>query len=465
MAVDARCNIFNEKCLAIIYTLHIQGSLDRSRLRSLNFDQAGLVERHRLKKPEPLNIMAGEAYALSPCEDSAEVHKMNDEKSITSRSSTPVEDGKPPAEARKAMSPPLSPKQVNDTSITGPSLRDFMKTSPSPIQSGPSPCSATSACTMTRSQSFQLLSPLSQRSLGAASAKSATTAPGKLTPCRSKRSLVGHKARSLRSLTGKNSNDDEDEMRESGVVRKARYENLDGTVTTRELVAQFFEGSKMVSGGFDELNLPTFASGEIVAGKWLGRGRFSTVEEVIDVRLRTGDVWKRRVQRSNSIAKDDKESRAFIADHCVRPSGEARYAIKQLRPDVVFAKTRAERLNGITDLVVESQFLSALEHPNIIKLRGTADCDPFSKDYYLIMDRLYDTLKQRIYKWKRIDRKSKSFLSRIKDRKGQKKLEFLGLRVSAAHDLSSAMAYLHERSIVHRDIKPENIGFDIVRFH
>jgi hypothetical protein len=56
-------------------------------------------------------------------------------------------------------------------------------------------------------------------------------------------------------------------------------------------------------------------------------------------------------------------ARKFMADH-VRRVGEARYAIKFLRPEL----GHFERTRGIVDLAVESKYLSVLWPPNIGEL-------------------------------------------------------------------------------------------------
>lgn len=52
----------------------------------------------------------------------------------------------------------------------------------------------------------------------------------------------------------------------------------------------------------------------------------------------------------------------------------------------------------------------------------------------------------------------------LTDRSGDKAEALYFERVMAAHELSTAFSFLHERRLVYRDIKPENIGFDIVSF-
>lgn len=114
-------------------------------------------------------------------------------------------------------------------------------------------------------------------------------------------------------------------------------------------------------------------------------------------------------------------------------------------------------------MAVETRFLSDIEHPNIIKLRAIAATDhPYTPNYFIVLDRLYDTLEKRIEKWTRIKGRQKGILKHFTDPKGSKRVALSEERMIAAFDLAAALAYLHRRKIVYRDLKPENIGFDIV---
>jgi hypothetical protein len=203
---------------------------------------------------------------------------------------------------------------------------------------------------------------------------------------------------------------------------------------------------------------PSFQRNELVLRKELGKGSFSLVEEIRAFVFLPSQ--RERWRRIDSCAMDDKESRQFIAEHCIRSTGDARYAIKSLRSEVISDPNKC--WVGITDLVIETHFLRRLEHPNIIKLRGVGGGDPFSQDYFLVLDRLYATLTTRLVEWKRRKKRAKSAVGYLFDPRRTIVKTVFGERLLAAGHLCGAIEYLHERKICHRDIKPENIGFDIV---
>ena len=206
------------------------------------------------------------------------------------------------------------------------------------------------------------------------------------------------------------------------------------------------------SNGLAEL--PRFDSKEILVGRFLGRGGFSNVDEVSSIRLLARDDEEPRETNFDDM------QRHFLAEHCIRPTcGEARYAIKRLHKVTTGDPDRLKV--GLTDLETEADFLSRLQHPNIVKLRAISlaafDVD-HAHDTFLVLDRLYDTLATRIVQWRKRAH-CKSLVSRLRVRASRALDEE---RLTVAYDLSAAIDYLHEQRILHRDIKPENIGFDIV---
>jgi len=149
-------------------------------------------------------------------------------------------------------------------------------------------------------------------------------------------------------------------------------------------------------------------------------------------------------------------TRGFMKDHCLR-NGEARYAIKRIRSCLEDHETITD---AAIDLAREAEFLAALKHPNIIRIRGTINI-PGHPKYALILDRLYDTLEVQMKKWK-VDKKR--YQGKFKGLIGKNKMMMDKLwmdRLVTAYDLARAMAYLHSHGILHRDIKPANVGFDI----
>lgn len=240
-----------------------------------------------------------------------------------------------------------------------------------------------------------------------------------------------------------------------------------GKEHAKHMVAKVFESS-LIQDRTGEM--PKFGKNELQMGKVLGKGGFGTVYEIRAFLLNGVKVEQKSKGFSDDLdeteydfgedGQREKEARFFIAQHCLRNNSDARYAVKLLSPEVV--ANPGMFLQGMMDMALETRFMSDIEHPNIVKIRAMARCGAFDEQYFLVMDRLYDTLERRIQNvWlPRFKRQSSFFGKAILDRKGEKKDALFEERIVYAYDLSAAINYLHQRKILYRDLKPENIGFD-----
>ncbi|GAX15182.1 hypothetical protein FisN_12Lh116 [Fistulifera solaris] len=181
--------------------------------------------------------------------------------------------------------------------------------------------------------------------------------------------------------------------------------------------------------------LAKFDRSEIVTGRVLGKGGFSVVYEVLGFDL---DSFIAR-----SLTPEERKLREVYARNVLDPKTKrSRYVIKYLRPETVRHAFR----EAANDLVLEGEFLSRLQHENIITLHGLpingvdAWQDGLHDGYFLILDRLTETLDHCLH-----NKISKAPTAR-------KKMEY-------ALDLASAIDYLHSNGIVFRDLKPSNLGF------
>jgi hypothetical protein len=120
-------------------------------------------------------------------------------------------------------------------------------------------------------------------------------------------------------------------------------------------------------------------------------------------------------------------------------NGVGRYAIKRLHNDL----TVLEKARGRIDLAVEAMYLSVVHHPNIVRLRGVSSGNPLKPGYFLVMDRLYGTLDQRMNEWRKKQKECTGGFLGLGKKKSMLK-DLLVDRMTVAYDLAAAFFYLHE---------------------
>jgi len=207
--------------------------------------------------------------------------------------------------------------------------------------------------------------------------------------------------------------------------------------------ARIFEESQMY-------RYPRLRQEEVRISSLLGTGTFCSVNEIKSIRM--GQPLER------NLYEEEETDRSFIKSHCLR-NGDARYAIKRLKREA--KEDLGTYLRGAVDLAVEARFLAVVHHPHIIRMRAIADCDPYDGSFFIILDRLYCTLDERMEIWRVKQRRHNvgSMVTFGRNRSGSNKL--LLTRLVAAYQIAKALSYFHQLNIIYRDLKPENIGFDV----
>jgi serine/threonine protein kinase len=168
-----------------------------------------------------------------------------------------------------------------------------------------------------------------------------------------------------------------------------------------------------------------------------------------------------------------------------------KYAIKTInKENLDIMESKELFVRSVADLAAEIRILSGLDHPHIIRLHGwgsgTENIEERDKKpmvqyrNFMVLERLPRILKQQLKEWelerrniagcfeagKRYpdDAKIIGATSVLQEYNRKRQIDFMNRlyrqRIVVAMQLSSAVAYLHERNILHRDVKPQNIGFD-----
>jgi len=191
--------------------------------------------------------------------------------------------------------------------------------------------------------------------------------------------------------------------------------------------------------GCNGKKLFTISKHELKVGDLLGRGNFCVIH---GARLSSENVASKRSSEPINGSK--------VNYDC--------FAIKALDKEVI--SDDIDLLKCHADLVHEAQLLSSMQHPNIVHMIGTSSSDSivsdFSLGFFIVMERLFDTLEDKLRIWANVATGRVRRISFV-----SKKEVIYAERLWIALDVASALSYLHLHNIIHRDIKPENIGFDM----
>jgi len=203
--------------------------------------------------------------------------------------------------------------------------------------------------------------------------------------------------------------------------------------------------------------LPQLDSKHLTFGNALGKGSQSIVFEILSFTLKPTYSSSKITKAEESAVKNvsGRESTFMHHDSECNQQLPENFAAKLPRRDSKNYKEIVEELSH------ESDILSSVDHPNIIKIYGISTVEPSqpgsepsSQPLFIILDRLSYDLDKLLKVW--ASKKNNINILKFQACKD----ESFRQRLKAARDIASAMKHLHKKKIMHRDLKPANIGFD-----
>ena len=183
-----------------------------------------------------------------------------------------------------------------------------------------------------------------------------------------------------------------------------------------------------------------FARSEIRVGKKLGEGGYAEVYEI--------EAFDLCPKASVQFPKDIQTIRENVQREAIDPStGLSRFVIKHMKKSSL-KQDRCEFASGVADMAAEASYMMRFNHANILSLRGlpTKGLDALEDgnhdSFFLILDRITETLSEQIIQWRSEEKQDKA------------------TKIRYSRQIASALEYLHSHRLVYRDLKPQNLGVD-----
>jgi serine/threonine protein kinase len=240
------------------------------------------------------------------------------------------------------------------------------------------------------------------------------------------------------------------------LAAKHTCSRINSTVTSFLTRSQFVSNKATAS-------LPQLDRNEIVLGKLLGAGGFSQAFELEGICL-CQDL-------NESLSIEQENARLKLAAKSKRKyKGSSQYVVKHIQTK--FLNNPKKFKDAGVDLIIEAHFLASLSHPNILSIKGWASGGSSAymtgrhDGFFIIIDRLQETLDRRIKRWaQQLKRYKEPALKKIAKDGQLRTLLFAG-RLKVARDIASALAYLHDKRIIYRDlVSSMSPGLQILTFY
>eukprot|EP00985_Skeletonema_marinoi_P023563 scaffold15761_cov154-Skeletonema_marinoi.AAC.1 len=225
--------------------------------------------------------------------------------------------------------------------------------------------------------------------------------------------------------------------------------------------------------GHSELDsIAPFQRDEIILGRRVGAGSFSSVYDIQDFNL---------CPKQSDKYTDEQAKKREATAKSVMCGGK--YVMKCLNDKLEESDDEYLFHCAAQDIAFEAEMLAALSHPNIVKLHSVVDSQhnaflDGASSFFVILERLESTLADKIEDWANSFNPSRSFKSlrssfssRVVDKVDAENKasttsvdngsgRSLGSRLRVAASLASAVDYLHSQGVIYRDLKTDNVGFD-----